>query len=43
MGIADRDYMKDDLKKNKNKKKYLDLNFFFKKIKFFFWRIINKK
>ena len=36
MGIADRDYMREDLKKNNNKKKYLDLNFLFKKIKFFF-------
>ena len=43
MGIADRDYMREDLKKNNHKKKYLDLNFFFKKIKFFLWRIINKK
>ena len=43
MGIADRDYMREDLKKNNNKKKYLDLIFIFKKIKFFFWRILNKK
>ena len=31
MGIADRDYMREDLKKNNNKKKYLDLNFFLQK------------
>ena len=31
MRIADRDYMREDLKKNNNKKKYLDLNFFLQK------------
>ena len=35
MGIADRDYMREDLKKIIIKKILLDLNFFFKKIKFF--------